>query len=100
MKVRVVPTEVFSRVVGYYRPIQNWHKGKVAEFNLRKTIDPLKTWRKWRRWRRKRRMDRLTTIFDICLYFTGCMMIGVVVVALALILREAYLTITKDKEEE
>ena len=39
MKVRVVPTEVFSRVVGYYRPIQNWHKGKVAEFNLRKTID-------------------------------------------------------------
>ncbi len=44
-------------------------------------------------------MDRLTTIFDICLYFTGCMMIGVVVVALALILREAYLTITKDKEE-
>ena len=43
-------------------------------------------------------MDRLTTIFDIFLYFTGCMMIGVVVVALALILREAYLTITKDKE--
>lgn len=40
MKVRVVPTEVFSRVVGYYRPIQNWHKGKVAEFNLRKTIAP------------------------------------------------------------
>lgn len=40
MKVRVVPTEVFSRVVGYYRPIQNWHKGKVAEFELRKTIDP------------------------------------------------------------
>ena len=44
-------------------------------------------------------MDRLTTILFL-LYFTGCMMIGVVVVALALILREAYLTITKDKEEE
>ena len=40
MKVRVVPTEVFSRVVGYYRPIQNWHRGKLAEFELRKTIDP------------------------------------------------------------
>ena len=39
MKVRVVPTEVFSRVVGYYRPIQNWHRGKLAEFELRKTID-------------------------------------------------------------
>ena len=45
-------------------------------------------------------MDRLTTLFDICLSFNWCMMIGVVVVALALILREAYLTITKDKEEE
>ena len=31
-------------------------------------------------------MDRLTTIFDICLYFTGCMMIGVVVVAVAIVL--------------
>ena len=40
MKVRVVPTEVFSRVVGYYRPKQNWHRGKLAEFELRKTIDP------------------------------------------------------------
>ena len=45
-------------------------------------------------------MDRLSLFFDLCLYAVGCMMIGVVVVALALILREAYLTITKDKEEE
>ena len=29
--------EVFSRVVGYYRPVQNWNKGKQEEFAMRKT---------------------------------------------------------------
>ncbi len=38
--VKVVPTEVYSRVVGYYRPIQNWNKGKVEEFSRRQMIDP------------------------------------------------------------
>ncbi len=28
--------EVWSRVVGYYRPVQNWNLGKVQEFNERK----------------------------------------------------------------
>jgi anaerobic ribonucleoside-triphosphate reductase len=28
-------TEVFTRTVGYYRPVQNFHKGKVAEYNDR-----------------------------------------------------------------
>jgi anaerobic ribonucleoside-triphosphate reductase len=28
--------EIWSRVVGYLRPIQNWNKGKVAEFEERK----------------------------------------------------------------
>jgi len=31
-------TEVYSRIVGYLRPIQNWHPGKRAEFSLRKTF--------------------------------------------------------------
>ena len=31
-------TEVYSRVVGYYRPIQNWNRGKRHEFDLRKTF--------------------------------------------------------------
>lgn len=31
-------TEVYSRVVGYCRPLQNWHKGKLEEFRLRKTF--------------------------------------------------------------
>ncbi len=30
--------EVFSRVVGYFRPVQNWHDGKREEFRLRKTF--------------------------------------------------------------
>ena len=27
--------EVYSRVVGYYRPVQNWNKGKREEFQDR-----------------------------------------------------------------
>lgn len=29
-------TEVYSRVVGYIRPIKQWNKGKQAEFSDRK----------------------------------------------------------------
>lgn len=29
--------EVYSRVVGYHRPVENWNDGKKEEFNLRKT---------------------------------------------------------------
>jgi len=28
-------TEVYSRVVGYFRPVQNWNKGKKEEFRDR-----------------------------------------------------------------
>ncbi|MDP8322350.1 MAG: ribonucleoside triphosphate reductase [Candidatus Stygibacter australis] len=31
-------TEVYSRVVGYLRPVQQWNKGKKMEFKLRKTF--------------------------------------------------------------
>ncbi|MBF0646902.1 hypothetical protein HTZ97_16255 [Desulfuromonas acetoxidans] len=30
------PTEVYSRVVGFFRPIQQWNKGKQEEFRQRK----------------------------------------------------------------
>ena len=33
------PTEVYSRITGYYRPIQNWNVGKAEEFKERKTYD-------------------------------------------------------------
>ena len=30
-------TEIYSRVVGYFRPVQDWNKGKKEEFKDRKT---------------------------------------------------------------
>ena len=35
-----MPTEVYSRVVGYFRPVQNWNAGKKEEFKDRKTFTP------------------------------------------------------------
>ena len=32
-------TEVYSRITGYYRPVQNWNEGKTEEFKNRKTYD-------------------------------------------------------------
>ncbi len=32
-------TEVYSRITGYYRPVQNWNDGKAEEFKMRKTYD-------------------------------------------------------------
>ena len=33
-------TEVYSRITGYYRPVQNWNDGKLEEFANRKEYDP------------------------------------------------------------
>ena len=30
------PTEVYSRITGYYRPVQNWNDGKAQEFKERR----------------------------------------------------------------
>lgn len=39
------PCEVYSRVVGYLRPVQSWNKGKKEEFALRKNMDiSVKNW--------------------------------------------------------
>ncbi|MBR4087442.1 MAG: ribonucleoside triphosphate reductase [Clostridia bacterium] len=32
-------TEVYSRITGYYRPVQNWNDGKAQEFKDRKLYD-------------------------------------------------------------
>ena len=32
-------TEVYSRITGYYRPVQNWNDGKAQEFRDRKLYD-------------------------------------------------------------
>jgi len=35
-KEMFMPCEVYSRVVGYYRPVSTWNKGKKQEFKDRK----------------------------------------------------------------
>ena len=35
------PTEIWSRVVGFYRPVKNWNLGKQAEFGERRTFNPV-----------------------------------------------------------
>lgn len=36
--VHGTPTEVYARIVGYYRAVKNWNKGKRDEFDNRKTF--------------------------------------------------------------
>jgi ribonucleoside-triphosphate reductase len=33
-------TEVYARIVGYYRPVKNWNKGKAEEFRHRREFEP------------------------------------------------------------
>lgn len=37
-RIKAVKTEVYSRIVGYYRPVQSWNKGKREEFAQREYI--------------------------------------------------------------
>lgn len=37
--MKKIPCEIYSRVVGYFRPISNWNVGKKKEFFNRKTAD-------------------------------------------------------------
>lgn len=38
-KATGTPCEVYSRVVGYLRPVQSWNKGKKQEYEMRKTYE-------------------------------------------------------------
>jgi anaerobic ribonucleoside-triphosphate reductase len=37
-KIKAIRTEVYSRVVGYYRPVRDWNRGKQEEFSEREYI--------------------------------------------------------------
>jgi len=37
--VRGTPTEVYTRIVGYYRSLTNWNKGKREEYDKRRTFE-------------------------------------------------------------
>ncbi|MFH1877624.1 MAG: anaerobic ribonucleoside-triphosphate reductase [Candidatus Omnitrophota bacterium] len=38
MKQAKCQVEVFSRVTGFFRPVQSWNEGKAEEFKDRKTF--------------------------------------------------------------
>ena len=38
-EVKGTKTEVYSRVVGYLRPVQAWNKGKKEEYGMRKSFN-------------------------------------------------------------
>ncbi len=40
-------TEVYSRITGYYRPVQNWNVGKTQEYKERKSYDIAKSMTKY-----------------------------------------------------
>lgn len=33
-----IPSEIYSRVSGYYRPVNQWNKGKKEEFACRTSL--------------------------------------------------------------
>lgn len=33
-----IPCEIYSRIVGYYRPVSSWNVGKTQEYKERKTF--------------------------------------------------------------
>lgn len=38
--VEGTPTEIYTRIVGYYRSLKNWNKGKREEYDHRQVFDP------------------------------------------------------------
>ncbi len=50
------PVEVYSRITGYYRPVQNWNAGKAQEFRNRTTYDISKS--SWDRMKTAGPVDR------------------------------------------
>jgi len=37
--IKVIPCEVYSRIVGYVRPVQQWNDGKQQEWKERRVYD-------------------------------------------------------------
>ena len=40
LKTKGTPTEIYTRIVGYYRSLRNWNKGKREEYNHRVLFSP------------------------------------------------------------
>lgn len=42
--MKKIPCEIYSRVVGYFRPVSQWNKGKQEEFKERQEFILQKPW--------------------------------------------------------
>ena len=40
-EVKGTECEVYSRIVGYFRPVKQWNNGKREEYSERKTFEPV-----------------------------------------------------------
>ena len=38
-KITAIPCHVYSRIVGYFRPVQDWHESKQGEFEDRNYLE-------------------------------------------------------------
>ena len=36
--MKKIKTEIYSRIAGYFRPVNNWNRGKTEEFSERSKI--------------------------------------------------------------
>ncbi len=43
-QVKGTQTEIYTRIVGYYRSVKNWNRGKREEYNYRKLFQPPETY--------------------------------------------------------
>ena len=59
-------TEVYSRITGYYRPIQNWNDGKAQEYKERKVYSQEKLTKKAPIDRSAQKNDEETVVCDSC----------------------------------
>lgn len=41
LKKQRTKCEVFSRIVGYLRPVSQWNEGKAAEYAMRRTYSAI-----------------------------------------------------------
>ncbi len=54
------PTETYSRITGYYRPVQHWNNGKQQEFKQRETYSTKEGGKDALRWNAKTESDGLS----------------------------------------
>ncbi len=57
--------EIYSRITGYYRPVQNWNDGKSEEFKMRMTYDIENAVNADPRHRQEQQLDGQTTMSEI-----------------------------------